>query len=643
MSESKVKFEIIQVWRALAVVAVIAFHYYPETLARGYLGVDVFFVVSGFVVTLSLRRLNPLNINSYNVFLQARIRRLIPPLLFVIIVVNLLAILVSSPIHAQRATLVASLSNLFFVSNIHFFRQPVGYFETPIDYSPLLHTWSLSIEWQFYSLLMLFFLTLRYISLKKKKDFSNSRDIFLLLLVIAFTFSLFQYLTNFRLPSLQNATREQLFYLPTGRFWQFLVGVFLAQFYLSRKIRLTSSNNHKTFAQLLLLVSFILLTISNPAQEKFDFLGSFLAVFIISISILIGEVKIPFLSRLLLPIGNASYSIYLWHWPLFVLIGLAIKGSSSTGPISLIATVIASYLSYSYIEKIRLNVDGDLAKKSNLHKIMKRWSVSLLIVVSLFYVVSNNYWSEQVRQLVDSQGIKSKFGRDCWTAPRFVSENFEKCRYPVEGQNGWILLVGDSHAYSVADGIYSIAKESKLGLISYPLCDISDSSKPCVDYLAEAMKIAKMKDVKLIVVTGRFSRQIQLYGSRNVLKNRFKLISEFEKLSLNWLYIKDVPNVGPDPCGGWAWWQPEHICSMAINKMATADVNARAIEDAFTQKIRETNVIDPWKSFCNSAVCIASKDGKVLYLDDNHLNFFGSVYLSEQIRSRIEELIKGKK
>ena len=641
MRETKVTFEIIQIWRALAVAAVIVFHYYPDVLPRGYLGVDVFFVISGFVVTLSLRRLNPLNKDSYNVFLQARIKRLVPPLLFVIIVVSFLAILVSSPIHSQRATLVASLSNLFLISNVHFFRQPVGYFDTPVDYSPLLHTWSLSIEWQFYFLLMLLFLILRYISLKKKKDFSKSIYIILVIFLIAFAFSLFQYLTNFRLPGLQNATREQLFYLPTGRFWQFLLGVFLAQFHLTRRTRLTSSNTVK-LSQLLLMVIFILLSISNPAQSNFDFFGSFSAVLIIFISISIGEVKITFLSRLLVPIGNASYSIYLWHWPLYVLIGLALKGSSSTGPISVATTVVASFLSYSLIEKVRFNTHGDITKRKHSLKIMKQWVVSLLLLASLLYIVSNNYWSEKVSSLADSQGVKSQFGRACWTAPRFVVENFEKCRYPIKGQKGWLLLVGDSHAHSLADGLYSLAKERKLGLISYPLCDVSDSSKQCREYLAEAIEIAKKNDTKLVVFTGRFSRQIQLYGAETTLRNRFNWIRQMQNLDLNWLYIKDVPNVGPDPCGGWAWWRPEHTCSMAISKMSMADLSARELENTFTEKIGQSHVVDPWKTFCNKKVCIASNDGKMLYLDDNHLNLFGSIYLSEHIRGKIAGLAKEK-
>ena len=621
------KKQYIQIWRALAVIAVIIFHFFPMLTPRGYLGVDLFFVISGFVITNSFSKYNKANIGSYLTFLASRINRLVPTLVLVLSILTILTIFFASPIAAQSEIFSGILANFFGVSNLFFYRKPSGYFAAPLEFSSVLHTWSLSLEWQFYTFIILLSIVSFY--LQKKLNIRLKIKFFYLGVAIAsLLFSTFQFLTDFRIPGLSNPVREQLFYLPPQRVYQFLFGGFLS--FSTHKFWLKNNYvSYKVFLQIFLFTFFIFIILTDPPAESFDFIGSTLVVLVACLSITLGDFKIRKPLSLLTNVGNSSYSLYLWHWPIFVFIKLFLGDDYIVLCIGIILTFFFSMFTYKYIERNDYFSKTSGSMYGNSVKVFSSYVLLMIIVTFFLFTAKNHYWNQKIKSLAITQQDGSKFGRNCWTYPNFVSSKFEECRFPLPNQSGWVLLVGDSHAHSASDGIQEFYREHNLGLISYPLCDVSDNSHLCRKYLNQALKIAKHEDVKLVVFTGRLSRQLTLSKKEVLISNRLNWMNQLDLMNKKWLYILDVPNIGADPCGGFGWWKSEHVCRQKIKLMGKSEIEAREIEYLISRNIPPKNIFDPWDVFCDDRSCIASFNDIKLYADDNHLTLHGSFFLSK--------------
>ncbi|OOZ41458.1 hypothetical protein BOW53_03535 [Solemya pervernicosa gill symbiont] len=200
--------------RAIAVMAVFFHHLGLQLFSGGYVGVDVFFVISGYVIFRSI--LNELNENTFSVrlFYERRIRRTLPPLILVILLCLVAGLWILTPkeyIEMSKSAIAA----LFSVSNFYFNDNAGNYFSAAANTIPLLHTWSLGVEEQFYLLVPLLFL-------KPKKVGVLSRVRNTLLIVIALTFSYNLYEIYYR------GGLHDAFYLPIARFWEISIGGLLA-------------------------------------------------------------------------------------------------------------------------------------------------------------------------------------------------------------------------------------------------------------------------------------------------------------------------------------------------------------------------------------------------------------------------------
>ncbi len=622
------KLQFIQIWRALAVIAVILYHYFPEIVPRGYLGVDLFFVISGYVIAASFNNYDKEKKSSYLTFLAARVNRLIPTLVLVLTLLTIFTIFFASPISAQYETFSGILANFFGVSNLYFYRKPSGYFNSPLEFSSVLHTWSLSLEWQFYILIILVSLVVVYL----QKKFGVPVRIELVYLVIAISSLLltsFQFFTNSHLPGLSNPVKEQLFFLPFQRVYQFLFGAFLALCRPRFKLKKIKFDSYRVVLQIFLLTFFILFVVTHPRTHTYDFAGSILVVIIACLSIILGDFKIYKPLTSLIPVGNSSYSLYLWHWPILLFVKLYLGDTVSLLCVGILLTFFLSFLSYRFLENNRNFSKASGSLYRNSIQVFCSYLGLMIVVAFLMIAAKNYYWNQDIKTLAVTQEDRSKFGVNCWTYPEYVPSKFKDCRFPVSNQSGWVLLVGDSHAYSVSDGIQEFYKKKNLGIISYPLCDVSDNSLLCQNYLKEALKVAKHNDVKLIVFTGRISRQLTLNKKEVVMNNRLSWISNVESLDKEWLYILDVPNIGADPCGGFGWWRQEHSCKQKIELMSSIEMEGREIEEFISKNYPSDFIFDPWDVFCDNRSCSASAGSTKLYLDDNHLNLHGSLYLAK--------------
>jgi peptidoglycan/LPS O-acetylase OafA/YrhL len=300
--------------RALAVVAVLINHLNSEWLKGGYLGVDIFFVISGYVVTASLVAREDGSWGRFlRQFYERRCRRLLPALIAMVLGVALVTGLVISPLEDTRiATLRTGITALFGLSNLYLMKQGTNYFAADTQFNPYLHTWSLGVEEQYYLLWPLIIL-LSGLGLKPATPRALRRLTWLSLVLLAG--SLFLYLIL-----ILRGQTDRAFFLTAARFWQLAAGCLAFLRFRHNQNHQQIKPNLSVFISVLLFAGLLAVMIVPLPMEP---VGSIAATLLTSLLLLLLKPELG-LGRLLrhplsLAIGLRSYSLYLWHWPVIVL------------------------------------------------------------------------------------------------------------------------------------------------------------------------------------------------------------------------------------------------------------------------------------------------------------------------------------
>ena len=318
--------------RALAVIAVVLFHFNTAWMPGGFAGVDVFFVISGFLMTgIIFRGIEQENFSILK-FYVARANRIIPALALLCLVLLAFGWFYLSPLE-YKALGKHAASSVTFLSNITYWKE-AGYFDAASHEKWLLHTWSLSVEWQFYILYPLFLVAMRkFLSI-------NTMKIMLILgTILGFIFGV---IATYKWPI------PSYFLLPT-RAWEMMIGgvAYLYPFTLqeSRKKLV------ERIGLVLIITSYFLISAKNPWP-------GYLAIFPVMGSFLIIQAQRDdsFITGNIIfqKLGSWSYSIYLWHWPFVVAIYMFSLPKYYIYP-GMALSILMGFLSYKYVEKIRFS------------------------------------------------------------------------------------------------------------------------------------------------------------------------------------------------------------------------------------------------------------------------------------------------
>ena len=321
--------------RAIAVLAVIGFHAAPSQVPGGFVGVDIFFVISGFLITSLLHKEIARREFSFPNFLARRARRIVPALALVMLASFVAAYLILSP-EQMREFGRSITSSALFGANIHFYRT-TDYFALPAQEQPLLHTWSLAIEEQFYLIwpLVLLLLLTRV-----------SRRTAFIVLTVAIAASLASFLAYSWIEP------TYAFFMPHTRAWGLLLGALLA---LSVDGLNFSPRVSETLAVLGLAgigASILVFSETRP----YPGVAAALATFSAAAIIVACSGRLPWGGRVLASaplvfVGLISYSLYLWHWPIFSFARLQAPSSAATLiPLMLAASFALAWLSWRYVE-----------------------------------------------------------------------------------------------------------------------------------------------------------------------------------------------------------------------------------------------------------------------------------------------------
>lgn len=323
--------------RALAVIPVILFHAGFNSFSGGFVGVDVFFVISGYLITSII--LTELESNKFSIlnFYERRARRILPVLFFVMLVCIPFAWLWLMPLDLkdffQSIIAVATFS-----SNILFWLES-DYFDTAAELKPLLHTWSLAVEEQYYIFFPLFLMFL----------WGQGKRVIISALLVIFLLSL-----SLAQWAAFNAPTANFYLLPT-RGWELLIGVFAA-FYLNQqtaKWMLPKLNNLlSSLGLLLIFISVFIFDSSIPFPSVYALVPTIGTVLIIVFAQEGTWVQRFLSNKLFVGVGLISYSAYLWHQPIFALVKYRSFTEPSHGLMLLlcIAVVLLSYLSWRFVE-----------------------------------------------------------------------------------------------------------------------------------------------------------------------------------------------------------------------------------------------------------------------------------------------------
>ncbi len=534
----------IQGLRGVAVLLVVAFH--AGTFVRGgFVGVDVFFVISGFVITTSLlRELRRSDTIDLPAFYARRIRRLLPALGLVILVVVLISVTELDPAGGRQAvTATARAASLFF-ANLHLERVGGGYFAQAVDRNPLLHTWSLSIEEQFYAFLPPVMLAAWALGRRRGR---SERWMHAAIVVVA--------LASFGWAAIvvDRGDLRAAFYLPQLRAWEFCVGALLAM-HTSRLARLRPAAASVVAGAGAVLTVGSALVLSGAAT----FPGPAALAPVAGAALVIaggtaGAAGLGLRSGWLVWLGDRSYGWYLWHWPLLTF--AAIRWPEA-GWARLAASVVAlapAAVSYALVER-PIRAERRLV---GLAAVALACSV-ILVPMATSVVVERSADRELARRSPELAELTDVWVSGCdelpWPAAR--------CTFGPPDPRGTIALIGDSHASALGDVVTEVGDQLGLRTVAFTKAGCPASLVPprptdtggCAPWLASTLDTVRDLEPDVIVISNRsplyvLGRENDTSGRRPIAATPDEAISLwtgglrdlFERLDTPTLLVQTFP------------------------------------------------------------------------------------------------------
>lgn len=442
----------VQGWRGVAVLIVITYHA-GFGLPGGFVSVDTFFVISGFVITsLILREWEKTGKFSYSRFYDHRIRRLLPAVSVVVIFTLVFTVFFQSPFGAQQTSALTAAGSLLMVANFVILRQSGDYFAPAAENNALLQTWSLSVEEQFYLVMPL--ILVAGLLWARRRNSPLSLPVGLLILAVALVSFASSVALSFHLLPVSNAGTQQLlaFYSPITRGWEFLAGAALALPWIIALARLRFGWLLAWSGVALLIYGYLVIS----PEDAFPGFWALVPVFGMMLVITFGPCS-PALSRImttrpLRALGDWSYALYLWHWPL-LLLAIAIVPSWWGKVISIVVAIVMSWVTTRFIEM-------PLRKRVVPEKVARPLLAGLFIVplvLSLLVVLAaNRAWGNESLVEFRDQVMPehAALTLNCDAAPKEPTAE-DRCRL-VDGAGRPLYLIGDSQAAQLSGALVGV-------------------------------------------------------------------------------------------------------------------------------------------------------------------------------------------
>ncbi|MCU4548757.1 acyltransferase [Acinetobacter pittii] len=576
----------IQILRGVAVAFVVLFHLEIAGLSSGFLGVDVFFVISGFLMAILYKH------GEIKKFFQRRANRLLPSYFVTVIFTFLFSLFLVLPSELNQVSKQAIFS-IFFANNIGFWMQNSYFSKT--EFNPLLHLWSLGVEIQFY-----LFVPLLVWLFRKSKFFLP------LILGGSFLSCLF----------MLGISPKTSFYMMPLRVWEFLIGFGVA-YYLTNNGNLKFEN--KRILGLVSLIALLLIPFIPVDGQSFSRIFGHPGLFALLVCLLTASVlsfglpkKIEdsLVGKLLVKIGEYSYSIYLVHFPIIVLYlyqpfsGTILHTDSLIDKTKiLLFIVITAILIHKYVE---------IRKFKTISKIYVGSFISIICLLGISKILPNYQYSYEEKNIFNAVNDRSEYR--CGRYTNITNRSLISCKLNTENFDKSVFLVGNSHADAIKKEFTKTA--SRNGFNTYflvsntPLMDSSVTPKMLINE-ANKYKIKhliihyayKTIDTKKIIEMGDLAK-------RNGIKISYILpIPVFEET---------VPKI--------VWNNRAKYIDI---KTSYVEKNKEFINElkSYTLKNSDFKLYEVADMMCPKNCLLADKEMHPYYFDTNHLTLTGSTLL----------------
>ncbi|MAV91504.1 MAG: hypothetical protein CL676_08780 [Bdellovibrionaceae bacterium] len=645
--------------RGLAVLMVMGFHFFPKTFSGGFFGVDVFFVISGYLISLILFHEMDQGNFKFLGFFSRRIRRIFPSLIVVLFCSLIFGWLYLFP-HQLSQLGKHTAASAGFVQNFSLWMES-GYFDTASEAKPLLHIWSLGIEEQFYMLwpLLLFFLT------KSSKNQKNLKVLFFVAIFGTGFLSLIAYLLK------MNSDPTEAFYLPQYRFWQLAAGAGLAWFTKYR------NSDEKIFKKDFLrstpvwiqsylgvvgITVLVALTFSSESithdLQAIALLPVLVAIMFISLgpSTFVNQKILS--NSLLVWLGLMSYPLYLWHWPLlsFSRVYLGQEPILGVKFLLLFGSFILAWLTAKYVESF-FRFGPSTAKKC-----FTLLAAMALIGIFGFYTfkIKGNLTQGDpdpkiLLEMKQAEALCKKI------YPQWFEWTDNPCR--IQQRPNTIAIVGDSHGEHLYEGMIKKLQRSNESLalfaascaapflnVSTGLSDLRYQKLRNKNWKLENLALehaAKDPQIHTVILS---HNPFCSFGEGNAidmenpqekdfrvvlkmgLRRTLKYLLEHNKSVVLVLDNPELP-FDPESCLRRKSSLKETSCEFEGTSESREFFNKMV--QSVLREFPTVRQVDLSEAFCKKGRCSPWIHGQMMYKDRSHLNFIGSEYVAPLILNQI--------
>jgi peptidoglycan/LPS O-acetylase OafA/YrhL len=606
--------------RAVAVMLVVWFHAFPEAMPGGFIGVDIFFVISGFLITGIIVRELDRQTFSLLAFYNRRIRRIFPALITVLVVVLVLGWLWMLP--AAYAQLSADVfASAAFFSNIALLLQS-GYFDIESGKKPLLHLWSLGIEEQFYLFWPLILMLVARLRLS--------------ILTVASVIGVASFAFNV---ALIGSDPVATFYLPFTRAWELLAGAVLACGWNQVSQTHTASNWRAAIGLVLIAAAAAVLDSKSAFPGWWAVLPVAGSVLLLSAPAAWGCRQL-LASTALVRIGLISYPLYLWHWPLLVFFGIIKFAPLTLLDRGLVVTLsfALAWLTYRFIE-----IPFRFGRPSRL-RIVSLGSGMVLVAMAGGVIMEGRGFDfrlpAEIREMTDVRTDSSKWRvhqclLDLGHEMSFADSCVDRDRRPL------VFVWGDSTAGALLPGLRKAQETSDFGIAQFT----SSSCVPALNTDVAGVPNCRAINDKVLSIAREIQPEIVLLHST---WDRY-----LDGVAETVAALKQQTHARVIVLGSVPWWKrglPNEVLRyFMLHHRLIPERSDRAAADSSGARLREKLVplgaefISVWDAMCNADGCLTrigdtAKDISVS--DQVHLTEKGSVFL---VQSVIDKVLPGKK
>jgi peptidoglycan/LPS O-acetylase OafA/YrhL len=616
--------------RAVAVVAVVAFHTMPHILSGGYIGVDVFFVISGYLITGLIA--NPIANKTFSItgFYTRRIKRLFPAY----IVVTLATLAVSSWLLIPNDYIFYTTSlaaSWVFLSNVFFSMLSWGYFGTRAEEFPLLHTWSLSVEEQFYFIFPLLLVVL----------YRYARKSLLPVLVVL----------GLGMLALSEARTEEVksYFLLTTRAHELLIGAITAL--LAERTQAPG----RPYATLLACAGLALMggaMILIQPGTPFPGVNSLYPCIGVGLLIHAGRTNNPvsalLSARPMVFVGWISYSLYLWHWPIVTFLRYRqIQLDLPVGMAAVGLSFILAILTWKFVE-LPIRQNRNIQFRRAFAQIYALPAAAFLGVGAYSYATEGapSRFSGQMMELIASYSFERDLGRTC----AIRGEDYRKidasyleqhCAFgDLTRDRSQILLMGDSHANHFKPFVGALAEAAGLKAVFHVQGGCAPTNLPGQAATDESARTCQKRNRDLLDLASHY-RYVVLGGSWAGLapgleQDLRQVVRIIQAAGATPVIIKDNAYFEPNlsQCilhRTRGWISAKTNCNIPYRYVeATEGPPDRIIDDIKRTASGSVIVIDPKTVMCNSAECLTYIGNMALYKDANHINTKAAKFLGAE-------------